>query len=90
MATDDLAEQTLKVRRFVEQARDKDWQVQVVETTHIPFLPLPSWIVTTAYLGTSPHVKERIVRDLVVEKDWQLHMFDVTDIVNLNDRLRTK
>lgn len=82
-------EKTLQVRQFVEQARDtKEWDVQIVETTHIPFLPFPTWIVTSTYLGDSPHVTNRVVRDLVVEKEWQFHLFDVTDIVHLNDRLR--
>ncbi len=82
------AEKTLQVRQFVEKARDEDWQVHIVETTHIPFLPYPTWLVTSTYHGNSPHVTTRLVRDLVVEKDWQLHSFDVTDMVHLNDRMR--
>ena len=84
----DTAEKTLKVRQFVEQSRDQtEWQVHIVETTHLPFLHLPTWIVTSVYLGDSPHVTHRVIRDLVVEKDWQFHVFDVTELVHLNDRL---
>ncbi len=80
-----MAKTIEQVKEFVSKARDEnEWQVQFAEETVIPFLQYPTWIVTTAYLGRSPHVKHRLVRDLVVEKDFQLHMFDVTELIHLN------
>jgi len=84
----DTAEKTVQIREFVQQAHGDDWRVEIVESARIPFLQLPSWIVTSTYLGNASYIKTRVIRDLVVEKDWQFYVFDVTEIINLNDRLR--
>ena len=75
---DDLDDGSMKVRAFVTQEHGDEWRVEIVETARIPFLQLPCWIVTSTHMES-----RRVVRDLVVEKDWQLHLFDITDVLNL-------
>ena len=76
-------EKIMQIRQFVQEEHGEGWIVDIVENARIPFLHLPCWVVTSTHMES-----RRVVRDLVVEKDWQLHLFDITDVLNLNDRLR--